>query len=295
MCQSPNVCDICSDGYVSWSDNNGFIECLSEETGCPTGYYDNHQGKCLQCDAACTSCAGPSHDHCTQCPSAEVLVPHQKLRLDRLNHENTLGFELGEMDFSITYGTEDPEDEVIFGTCAVDCMVEGFATWDNSGVCELCKPHGCTACDTDGLCTECDKSKGLSLITDPLDSSIVHCAPCEVSGCKLCNDADHTQCQMCKKGFSLHTNDEGDMVCVRKCPEGLFSEVTSLDVASAPEFMTNLDHRVCSPCDSACDKCKDASDFCLLCSDPALSAQPDGSCTTGCPDGFFEIDRSCKK
>jgi hypothetical protein len=295
MCQDGSSCGMCADEHLSHVTTAGKVECIPEDEGCPDGFYQNHQDKCLPCDDACTTCAGPAPDHCTSCPAGEVLRPHQKLRVDRINQENALAFEMGDFEFNITYGAEDPEDEIVFGACAADCGIEGFATWDNSGVCELCKPQGCSACDTTGVCTECDISRGLSLIPDEDDPTILYCAPCEVLGCKLCATDDHTQCQMCRKGFSLQDDDEGNKVCLRGCPSGQFSEVQTLAATDAPELMTNLDHRVCSPCDTTCTECKEAADTCLLCSDSTQTVQPDGSCSTGCPDGFFEIDRSCKK
>ena len=173
MCTFGDSCDMCADEHLAHMNSAGNVECIPEDDGCPDGFYENHQAKCLPCDDACVTCAGPAADHCTSCPTTEVLRPHQKLRVDRLNQENALGFELGEFEFNITYGAEDPEDEIIFGACGADCDIEGFATWDNAGICELCQPQGCSECDASGMCTACDISRGLSLITDANDTTIM--------------------------------------------------------------------------------------------------------------------------
>mmetsp|Transcript_32222 Transcript_32222/g.31646 ORF Transcript_32222/g.31646 Transcript_32222/m.31646 type:complete len:88 (+) Transcript_32222:67-330(+) len=86
------------------------------------------------------------------------------------------------------------------------------------------------------------------------------CSKCWLPDCKLCDDDSTMSCKMCEKGYSLQ--DQGGMkMCVKRCSAGTFREKMTMDKATVPDFIKNLDYGVCKNCSADCSKCKDKADF----------------------------------
>jgi len=153
-------------------------------------------------------------------------------------------------------------------------------------------------CDGSGACTMCDRTKNLSLVTDPEDNTMMKCAKChqEKEGCKLCKDDDNTNCKMCNfPDYSLETDDDGNSVCTKRCMSGHFAKEMTLDQTQGFETMREYKHNVCTACTGDCSECKDESDKCLLCSDDTKFALKDGTCADSCPAMHFAEDGRCHK
>ena len=272
-------------------------ECVDVNGGCPAGHFVNSQFICTPCDATCDSCFGSRPDQCITCKdTTQVLQPIQMLRVQRLNMKNEFNFMSEKSDFVLEY--EIPTYIPTHGVCAADCNVEGFALWNNNGVCTMCGSLGCTQCDSTGVCTKCNKKQRLSLIEDPFDSTNKICEPCELlmNGCRICEETNSQSCLACQyPKFSLLTDITGISTCVRRCPSGMFSNNVPLVPADVPTTMKNLDSNTCTPCHTDCTECKGAANFCLLCSAPGMFAQSDGTCAATCPAGTFKGEGRCQK
>ena len=297
FCHGP-VCSICDDDHSTNILPDGTKECVLTDGGCPTGHFVNSHDTCEACDPTCETCFGKGPNVCGSCSdTSHVLVPMQMLRVERVNTRNELNYEFGKADYSLEY--ELPEDLPEHGFCAADCEVEGFALWDNDGVCQMCEPQGCSQCNAMGVCEECSMKQRLSLVddlgTDPVEK---YCAPCELleDGCRMCESDDNESCMACEfPKFSLIGNDDGSKSCIKRCPPNMFKEMKMVDAADAPKTMKKLEYNECSDCDASCVECKGAADFCLLCTDQTKFALSDGTCADACPSGTFTGDGRCQK
>jgi hypothetical protein len=123
------------------------------------------------------------------------------------------------------------------------------------------------------------------------------CARCtkEMEGCRLCKDDDNTQCKICKTGYALETDDEGNQYCTRRCMPGMFAKKMTLTASEGFETMRDLSHEVCADCGSTCEECKGEATFCLLCTDSTKFALSDGTCAASCPAATFVEDGRCHK
>ena len=253
LCSGP-VCSSCSNGFAMMIKTDGTRECVDANGGCPANHFVNPQFMCTPCDATCNSCVGSRPDQCITCKdTTQVLQPIQMLKVQRLNMKNKANFMSQNSNFVLEY--EIPSNVTTHGICATGCNIEGFALWNNNSVCTMCGTLGCTQCDTNGVCTKCDKRQRLSLVADPSDSTKKICAPCEqlARGCRLCEETNSKSCLACKfPKFSLLADSTGIKKCVRRCPSGMFSEPQVLATTVVPTTMKDLNYNKCSPCLSGC-------------------------------------------
>ena len=134
--------------------------------------------------------------------------------------------------------------------------------------------------------TAWDKQKGLSLITDPSDSTKKKCAVCTVTGCGLCSDTDNTKCKFCKMGYAL----DSSFACVKDWGSGKTMTTQTLTATNAPVTMTKLTYSTCTACSGDCKECSASATTCLLWNDATKFAKPDGTCATSCDAGYVPID-----
>lgn len=178
--------------------------------------------------------------------------------------DNELDLLQGYTDVNITFEPGENPEQFIFGRCHTEtsCNVPGFALWNENGVCMPCDSLGCSECDESGVCTACNRELGLSLTTS--DDGSTECIPCllESFGCKFCVADNPTQCQVCKKGHALKTDQNQMKFCVRNCDEGWFAKEITAAPSDVPFTTTELTHSVCTECDSSvCAECKTSADF----------------------------------
>lgn len=166
-------CIVCKAGKVLKIDSTTH-SCVPK-TDCGAGFYFSDFNTCSPCEATCSTCTGPTADDCLSCKTGDLfslrLVKISKHNLDaELDNEEAPTIE------TIVYEV-DPNAKYS-GKCINDCStIEGYALYAKSNVCTLCSVKGCTKCDTNGVCTKCDQSRGLSLITDPADNEKKICSP----------------------------------------------------------------------------------------------------------------------
>jgi len=218
--------------------SDGTRTCVAASTGCGAGFFANEQMICKPCDSTCATCISGGPDGCLTCTDSAKVVLSTKIHIDKNNQESDFEKQTGSTTVAPKFEV-DPNQK-FGGKCEANCNgVEGIAMYAKSGVCTVCEPFGCTACDSSGVCTACDKKKGLSLVTDAATSKKV-CSKCTLldKGCLLCQDTDNTKCKMCK--FPEYSLDTTTNTCVKKCSSGFFAKEMTLAASDAPPTKTML-------------------------------------------------------
>ena len=279
-------CASCSQGYYLKIASDLTRTWVSATTGCGTGYFANDQNIWQPCHSDCATCITQGADGCLTCSNAsKSVLPVPQILLTNNNLESNFQKSNSSAQVDPFYQTDSTKS--ISGTCVASCAMQGAALYVKNGVCTVCEPFGCTACDSSGVCSQCDKQKGFSLITDPKDSTKKLCATWTATGCTLCSDTDNTQCKLCSTGYAL---DSTTNLCVKKWGSGKFMQSQTLASSGAPTTLTKLSYSTCSACSGDCKECSTSATTCLICTDSTKFVKSDGTCAASCDAGTVPID-----
>ncbi|CAD5118963.1 DgyrCDS7634 [Dimorphilus gyrociliatus] len=225
ICQpcQPTVCSRCS--KKDKCDNGGCI-----------GNYILKDEICQKCDDNCKTARctqnGPGKCDVGECKDHYVLDSNNECkRCDNNCEDNQCG--------GFTVG----------GKCnELKCKLH--YTWESDS-CHQCDTN-CYFCDGWGK-TKCDVDRCFEGYRIKLDSSVHTCETCSVTNCAKC-DADRTQCQKCKKGYTLNSN-----TC-DKCSDNCdYCDVDGKDTCDqgwcSSGYGWNPDTRLCAQCANSCTKC----------------------------------------
>lgn len=146
--------------------------------------------KCKKCDSSCSTCVGPTSNHCTACSDPNAVL----------------------------YGFK----------CKLQCP-EGYFKNFRTHQCERCHPT-CVSCAGMGssACTSCVSGLRLRRDNQAMGKCISDCKPCQYktkssnclschSSCKSCYGPTNTNCLSCLPGLVYYQN-----TCRKNCPVGTF-------------------------------------------------------------------------
>ena len=258
---------------------------------------------CYPCDCNCLTCAGPTAEMCTSCPSGKYLTSYRACETVcpqgfYPNSTDNKCYPCNPACFACT-GPSTKECQ----SCQYDYYLQ-----PNSTICSQTCPEGygffilnqcapcrsiCGTCTSAGLygdysCTTCAENR---LFLQPPHNDCVYtcysgyyadissqtCKPCDI-GCTVCGSAGTNNCTVCDydAGYYLQPY---STICSQTCPDGFYKHSTG----------------VCSPCYRGCKTClignHDWTYTCTSCV-PSYYLHPaqDGNifeCLLNCPDGYY--------
>lgn len=293
-CSGPyeDQCFSCSSGFLHL-ENNCKLPCKSKF------FRDQSDQNCKPCHNLCTTCKGPEVTDCQSCSSKATLVVEQSYCKLNCPPNKYVDYD--------TCMKCDSKCQTCFGHANNNCLTcipplkiyQGECKCDLSSHYYLDSQDKCSEChDFCGTCSGGSSAKNcLTCATGYLEidqegdkcvrncpqgyfySSTTSCSRCE-ENCRSCENSDSTNssnsnngsiCKICNLPFILHNGS-----CISTCPTG---------------FTTNIQDKMCIPCNSSCGECKYKNpDICTACrlEDVIL----DGKCYKNCPEQFFELKDS---
>ena len=234
-------------------------------------------------------------EHSEELDMIEEYMMDYNMTLDEIMDMN--GYSLNTEYYNVS-------DYIMYeGMCVDTCELYGFALYETTeGMCDVCEPYGCTACDSSGQCTECSKEMGYSLLTktDENGTEMTYCHQCNVTGCMACADNDVNTCIMCMPMYALDTTDSNITYCTEFCPLGYFKSMMNITDTMVSGYMMDLTHEVCEMCESPCSECgMNNSTFCLKCLPGAdgsiMYSNYMGECVDTCDAGYLPVSGRCRK
>ncbi|CAE7423520.1 FRAS1 [Symbiodinium sp. KB8] len=152
-------------------------------------------------------------------------------------------------------------------------------TGDQGRICKVCH-SSCNTCLGPEVCTECKQGTYLA----PDGSCKLDCpegyyklpgtegvgGTCPICPLNCAECAAESQCTICANSTYLH-----DKQCKPRCPDGWY------------HMGEDAWNRECMPCTKGCSQCTEKG-FCTECKD-GLFLNPDATCASTCPDGFFQL------
>ena len=248
---------------------------------CDAGHYFNSStSSCVPCPSLCVNCSNDakcsscidnyyllSDGNCVEsCPEHTVTDNQTNVCLDTACHESCLA----------CFGTKDSQCISCFermllleGSCINECPNGTYRTENTCNRChescaECSGPDAdqCLSCPFENFLqsNHCVKTCPIGSFGDP--KGVCLQCPSDCLDCSVSNI-----CTLCSNGYYIMT----DGNCVSECPLG---------------FVAKISTHSCLPCPANCEKCSEPSS-CLKCADTFSYYEPNRSCLTRCPDGFF--------
>ncbi|KAJ7700853.1 insulin-like growth factor binding protein [Mycena rosella] len=302
-------CTSCADGTGNCltcganftQDQNDATKCTTVPTtaagvACPDGSFGDG-ASCAPCSASCNTCAGPTSNDCTLCPTSHYLTnngscvsasstgvcdgsnliaDNNKGKCDTCGAKCT-SCEIASFNVASTVNqlkcTGCLKGTVLSGGQCIDsCPTGTFLSPKDNVTCTACDPSCSTCSGSATTCLTCPSgqlaSNGKCVATCPSNtfSTAGACLACHPD-CATCSGPGFAQCASCAAGRPVLTTGR----CLPTCSKAQFFDIT----ASA-----------CQACDASCSSCAGAGPSnCLACASTSQVLRGGACASAACNNG----------